>query len=139
MRVRCRLNSLGAISDAVVRSRLSRSIHLDNSDDSLTVGLEYSVFAIRCDDLGAWLYLDTNHGIGYPVPYPVEFFEPVASAIPPGWLWRLDVSRDCTTMRMGFEEFVDEQDSFYESLVDGDTDARAAYERLRDPARNLFR
>jgi hypothetical protein len=131
MRVVCRANDVSAISNASVRERLSRSIHIVGPISDLVVGREYAVQALEARDEGLWVYLHSVAASDYPYPYPLELFDFSDERIPAGWMLRVDATRQHVVFkRAAFVEWMaDEQ--FYERLVDGDPEAISAYNRAR--------
>ena len=129
MRVVCIHNRPSRIEGEAIRRRIARSIHLDVVAE-LAVGKEYLVQAIQESDDGLVFFVHSIDEIPYPTPYPAEMFDVRDGTIPAGWCVAL---RDCPAgkviKRVAFYEWA-HNDDFYEMLVDGNSTATDAYQRM---------
>lgn len=130
MRVTCIRNSLALINEDAVRTRLQESIHREGPNRDLEVGQTYVVQAIEIwRDGGWWFYLHTVPTSDWPYPYPAEFFQIDDGTIPTNWhLYPQFVDGQFVVKRITFSDWAND-DTFYEKLVDGDSEAISAYKQ----------
>lgn len=127
MKVRCRVNTVGAIELDSCRARLMRSIRLEDGDGDLQIGKDYVVHAIERRDNGLWFYVQSVPANDYPIPYPAEFFDLVDSRIEANWEVNIALERETLVIRrLSFKEW-SHDDSFFERLVDGESNAQSIY------------
>ena len=132
MKVKCVRNRLSDL-DSPTQQRLQRSIHLEDPLPDLRLGRVYDVIAVRTVDGGLWLMLHTVEDNAYPFPYPVEMFEIIDPHVGPRWVVGISSgSKTAGIHSMGPSEWI-QDDTFYEKLLEGDSDARRAYEASRRP------
>lgn len=133
MRARCLHNRLDGISSETIRRRLRRCVHIDGEIDSLKIDSIYDILALTRSSNGEIrIFIDTGTDVGFPSPFPIEFFEIVDCSIPVGWVvgwYSLNDSIDISIL--SFSEWVSDC-RFYEKLIEGDSNAVAAYTRNRN-------
>ena len=100
----------------------------------LVVGKEYVVFAIAAVKDVFWYYVLDEHDLPYPIWYPSPLFDVSDGSIPPHWVANYS-PHPTRPDRVGssfvaFEAWATDP-TFYESLVDGDSDAVVAFQDER--------
>jgi hypothetical protein len=101
----------------------------------ITVGKEYVVYAITVVKDAFWYYLLDEHDLPYPVWYPSPLFKVSDGTIPTHWTATY-VSDPTSHDRVGtslitFKDWANDP-YFYEKLVDGESDAVAAFRNERN-------
>jgi hypothetical protein len=127
----CKVNNLNNISDGKTLSRLQRYISSPDGDVDLEIGKIYTVYGIVFWDNCPWYYICSTDHDEYPTPYASDFF-----SIKDGRLsshWRLSSNsngeRESTTI-LAIEPWA-QDDSFYENLLDGDSNAEILFAKYR--------
>ena len=129
MRVVCIKNEVAAVSEAEVRERLQRSVHLEGPMTDLAVGRDYAVQALEEHGGGLWLYVHTVAVNDYPYPYPAEMLDLRDATVPAGWSICLQPQRgNAVCKRVTFSAWAGD-DRFYERLTDGDPETVSIYRR----------
>ena len=125
MRVCCSIDRVSAISDAVLRRRLSEDVHDEGRIAGLEIGREFDVQAVEAREDGIVYFYIVASGLPWPTPYAANFFEVVDARISRGWEIRIPQGR---FKRLSFSEWTHD-DTFYEKLVNQEKEALEAYGR----------
>ncbi|WP_370600361.1 hypothetical protein [Pseudomonas nitroreducens] len=132
MKVICKINNLGDISNAVSRERIGRYIFLPDGELDLVTGREYVVYGVVFWDGCPWLYVCPEEHDEYPKPYAIEFFDVVDSRVSEFWRFSSSFEAKGGVMNVSlvFEEWA-VSPVFYENLVDGNSDCIRIFEGYR--------
>lgn len=105
-----------------------------DSSFPLAIGKEYVVYAITAVKDAFWYYLFDERDLPYPVWYPSPLFQVSDGSMPAHWVVNYmpnSVSPDRTgTSLITFKEWANDP-FFYESLVEGEAGAVAAFRNER--------
>jgi hypothetical protein len=148
MLVKCIVDDVLDIKDAIQKEKLQKYLHKSGRYETLEVNREYVVQAIErwdfhddCHDDCWYYYLHTINSHHYPRPYPVEFFIILDNTLPIGWKVKFITREGMLKMeRLSFPEWADDN-TFFEKLLEyDDPDAMLAYitnlEQTRYPSKD---
>lgn len=97
----------------------------------LTVGRDYTVFALTVFLGTAWYYVLDDDGHSWPTWSPSALFDIVDGGIPPSWVvGYFRTSTEDQHPLISFPEWAGDR-TFYERLVDGDASAVETFSRRR--------
>lgn len=131
MKVLCKFNSLSEISEQHIIKRLKRYILNSDGSVDLEIGREYTVYGIVFWDNCPWFYLCAEEDDEYPKPFSAEFFHVLDDSLSPCWrLSSFQQENYEATTSLVFKEWAKDP-SFYERLVDGDSDAVTLFAKYR--------
>lgn len=132
MKVACKTNNLHDILDPYTLTRLKRYISKSDGEIDLDIGREYIVYGIEFWDNCPWFYLCTEKEDEYPKPFAAEFFEVIDEHISQYWKLSSTTSGERkNSTSLVFDEW-SKDPSFYEHLIDGDTNAILLFSKYRD-------
>ena len=134
MVVTCVVNTIeGARLRGLQSYQIENHFHYDPTYPLLELGQAYSVCGLLVTGQGIWVFILEDEEDGYPLQYPISFFDIVDATIPSDWVMGKgeafsSVSRKVFALLAPKEWATNER--FYEALVDGEPQAVAAFKKM---------
>ena len=131
MKVVCKVNNLHNLSDEKLLERLKKYIHKADGRIDIEIGREYTVYGVIFRDNRPWYYLCSEDSDEYPVPFAAELFSVSDDRLSSYWkLSAVDNGEGRVFSALVFNEWA-KYPSFYERLLDGDSEAEALFAKYR--------
>lgn len=132
MKVVCRINNLNNISDTHILERLKKYIFNPDGEIDLDIGREYKVYGVVFWDNCPWYYICPEDYDEYPKPFSAEFFDVVDDKLSPHWkLSSFSQDEYEASTSLVFDQWA-KNPSFYEKLIDGDTETVDLFSKYRN-------
>jgi hypothetical protein len=132
MKVVCRINNLNNIANTHVLERLKKYLSKPDGEIDLDIGREYKVYGVVFWDNCPWYYIFPEDYDEYPKPFSAEFFDMVDDKLSPHWkLSSFSQGEYESSTSLVFDEWAKDP-SFYESLIEGDSEAVYTFTRYRN-------
>lgn len=134
MVVKCVVNTLeGAFTRGLHSYQLEDHFHYDPTYPLLELGQTYTVYALLLTAQGIWVFILEDEEDGYPLQYPISFFDIVDATISSDWVTGKGeafsfISRKVFALLAPKEWANNER--FYEALVDGEPQAVAVFKKI---------
>jgi hypothetical protein len=134
MVVTCVVNTIeGALLRGLQSYQIEDQFHYDPTYPLLNLGQAYTVCGLLLTTQGIWVFILEDEEDGYPLQYPISFFDIVDATIPSDWVTGKgeafsSVSRKVFALLAPKEWANNER--FYEALVDGEPQAVAAFQKM---------
>lgn len=125
MLMTCSRNSVVEILDSESRLRVAKYIRQERVD--LVLGQKYQVLGVEIRDGMPWVFVCVDDGDGYPVAFPVVFFQESRFEVPNGWV--LCWGGDCVQI---VPQWWAAWPNFLKRLVDGDAAVARAFRAGRE-------
>lgn len=132
MLVCCKLNVPAQLEVSYQTPEVVATFHPLTEPVHLTVGRSYIVYALSIRQSSPWYYVadDTYDGKLYPVAFPSAFFSIVDNRLSRQWVFALRPDAKTVNVLIGSREWIGDC-SFYERLVDGDTETVERFNRQK--------
>lgn len=131
MIVVCKINNLKNVSDVHVLKRLKKYISMPDGEIDLDLGREYIVYGVIFRNNCPWYYLCGADDDEYPKPYSSQLFEIIDDRLSSHWkLSSYFLGENKVTTSLAFADWARDL-SFYERLVDGESEAVQIFAQYR--------
>lgn len=125
MRIRCIANTGTSLSETYLDPAVGRT---KETEFQLTIGKEYTVYALYQWQGSIWYYICDDGYTYYPQQNPAPLFEVVDNRLSSYWRFKVYPNG---LLKLAFEEWLSDQ-YFYDKLTDGEETEVLIFEKLKE-------
>ncbi len=125
MRIRCIANTGTSLSETYLDPAVGRT---KETEFQLTIGKEYTVYALYQLQGSIWYYICDDGYTYYPQQNPAPLFEVVDNRLSSYWRFKVYPNG---LLKLAFEEWLSDQ-YFYDKLTDGEETEVLIFEKLKE-------
>lgn len=125
MRIRCIANTGTVLSETYLDPAVGRT---KETEFQLTIGKEYTVYALYQWQGSIWYYICDDGYTYYPQQNPAPLFEVVDNRLSSYWRFKVYPNG---LLKLAFEEWLSDQ-YFYDKLTDGEETEVLIFEKLKE-------
>ena len=137
MKVRCKIHDLKIIAGSQFEKFYNlKTIELRNI--GLTYGKIYTVLALTNIENSIWVYLMSDDGHDYPIPFPNIFFAIKDGSVSNQWDYSSDMIENFEDLDLvlgkviSFKPWRDQKSVFYEKILDEDKHTMSIFNEYKD-------